>query len=690
MQCKPSSFVLSALAASFLCGVGASDALGQDAGQPTPEQQVQQAIDAGNFSLAVKAAIVHFRPDLHCHALVSQAAAEQKVAQRVALVQQRQTDELMKKAWQALSQARGLRDQARELAGKYVQAGWDATLAERVERMIEDQLSGLDALATALEQAGQQAKSLDVLMAQATIGSDDIQQLDDASKLIMGLYFTGRGEFDRALRDCFQSVQLESTGPLKALAADAGTLLSKWHTPAPDGNRWDNLVNTKGLDAYEALRKSRPGMTHLAGWYLALVAHLARDHYDVPIGTIKDTLELLEALSLPAPTQRHEELLAARLRHERCLLARRMELHGSADPPPEQDVELFRSMSDHWYAAEAALIAASTSGGAAAEALLQRSREHIEILKQVNAALAADLNEHISRYGASAMGFEQWLELAKSPDYQDRRGTVLPDILVETRAELAKRVRAGFEGRIAAQIEAGELDVAFQTAQQAKALAVGRTLTVPPDSRPQPLSEAELIASKLMSTGAGGENLISQKELFIEYFYGPTRAWAFYVFAPGDNFEPLRVVELDRAQFADHCTAAIESAKKGEPLAEIGDWLLAGRDGTALSTLWDRLGEVKKPEPLFRRVVISPDGPLCYVPLHDAAGAAFAAVTYLPTAAVLKSADFIAARDVRLMWDQHRSSYSEQLPKVSRRGAEQVITLWPGQTMPIVLRDLAH
>ena len=162
------------------------------------------------------------------------------------------------------------------------------------------------------------------------------------------------------------------------------------------------------------------------------------------------------------------------------------------------------------------------------------------------------------------------------------------------------------------------------------------------------------------------------------------------MFAPGDNFEPLRVGELDRAQFADHCTAAIESAKKGEPLAEIGDWLLAGRDGTALSTLWDRLGEVKKPEPLFRRVVISPDGPLCYVPLHDAAGAAFAAVTYLPTAAVLKSADFIAARDVRLMWDQHRSSYSEQLPKVSRRGAEQVITLWPGQTMPIILRDLAH
>ena len=256
--------------------------------------------------------------------------------------------------------------------------------------------------------------------------------------------------------------------------------------------------------------------------------------------------------------------------------------------------------------------------------------------------------------------------------------------------EEARRGRAGFEGRIAAQIEAGELDVAFQTAQQAKALAVGRTLTVPPDSRPQPLSEAELIASKLMSTGAGGENLISQKELFIEYFYGPTRAWAFYVFAPGDNFEPLRVVELDRAQFADHCTAAIESVKKGEPLAEIGDWLLAGRDGTALSTLWDRLGEVKKPEPLFRRVVISPDGPLCYVPLHDAAGAAFAAVTYLPTAAVLKSADFIAARDVRLMWDQHRSSYSEQLPKVSRRGAEQVITLWPGQTMPIILRDLAH
>ena len=214
-----------------------------------------------------------------------------------------------------------------------------------------------------------------------------------------------------------------------------------------------------------------------------------------------------------------------------------------------------------------------------------------------------------------------------------------------------------------ARIEAGELDAAFQAAQQAKALAVGRTLTVPPGSRPHPLSEAGLIASKLMSTGAGGEDLISQKELFIEYFYGPTRAWAFYVFAPGDNFRPLRVVELDRAQFASHCAAAIESAKKGEPLAGIGDWILAGRDGTTLSALWDQLGEVKKPEPLFRRVVISPDGPLCYVPLHDAGPprrTAFAAVTCLPTAAVLKSADFIAARDVRLMWDQQRSSFSEQ------------------------------
>ncbi len=690
MQCKTSSLVLSALATSFLCVMGASDALGQGEGQPNPEQQVQQAIDAGHFSQAVKVAIVYFRPDLHCHVLVSQAAAEQQVVERVALAQKRPTDESLKQARQALLQARGLRDQARELAGKYVQAGWDASLVGRVEQMIEDQLSALDALATALEQAGQQAKSLDVLMAQATISSDDLQQLDDTAKLIMGLYLTGRGEFGRALRDCFQRVQLESTGPLKALATDAGELLSKWHTPAPDGNRWDNLVNTKGLDAYEALRKSRPGMDHLAGWYLALVAHLARDHYDVPIATIEDTLKLLEGLSLPAPTHRHEELLAARLRHERCLLARRMELHRSADAPPQQDVDLFRSMSDHWYAAEAGLMAASTAGGGTAEALLQRSREHIEILRQVNVALAAGLNEHIDRYEASAMGFEHWLELAKSPDYQDRRGTVLPDILVETRAELAERVRAGFEERIAARIAAGELDAAFQTAQQAKALAVGRTLTVPPDSRAHPLSEAELIASKLMSTGAGGENLISQKELFIEYFYGPTRAWAFYVFAPEDHFEPLRVVELDRAPFASHCTAAIESAKKGDKLAGVGDWLLAGREGTALSALWGRLGEIKKPEPLFRRVVISPDGPLCYVPLHDVGGTAFATVTFLPTAAVLKSADFIAARDVRLMWDQQRSSFSAQLPRVSRSGAEHVITLWPGQTMPIVLRDLAH
>ena len=97
---------------------GVSEAVGQDAGQPTPAQQVQQAIDAGNYSLAVKVAIVHFRPDLHCHVLVSQAAAEQQIAERVAFAQKRPTDELLKQARQALSQARALRDKARELAGK--------------------------------------------------------------------------------------------------------------------------------------------------------------------------------------------------------------------------------------------------------------------------------------------------------------------------------------------------------------------------------------------------------------------------------------------------------------------------------------------------------------------------------------------------------------------------------------------
>ena len=239
----------------------------------------------------------------------------------------------------------------------------------------------------------------------------------------------------------------------------------------------------------------------------------------------------------------------------------------------------------------------------------------------------------------------------------------------------------------------GRTDAAFGQAQRAKALAVGRLLTPSPNAQAAPISEAELVATKLMSTAAGGENQISRQELFIEYFVGPTRAWAFYVFAPGDPYEPMKVVELQRQALITDCSDVVRAIQTGGQPTDPAQWLLAGKPNVTIASLWALLGEFKKPDRELRRVVIAPDGPLCYAPLHIIGVDVFSSVTYLPTAAVLKSSEYISSRDLKLMWDGQRS-YSDGVvdePRgAGRLDGRHLLTLWSGVTLPILLQDAAR
>ena len=132
-----------------------------------------------------------------------------------------------------------------------------------------------------------------------------------------------------------------------------------------------------------------------------------------------------------------------------------------------------------------------------------------------------------------------------------------------------------------------------------------------------------------------------------------------------------------------------------QPVGDVGEWLLAGTPKTTLGELWNRLGEIKKPDPQARRVVIAPDGPLCYVPLSAADVRPGSVVTLVPTAAVLKNADYLNVRDVRLMWRAQRGGLEEVVgaPPSTRvmRSGECQIVLWPGPrgSISVALRDAA-
>ncbi len=456
-------------------------------------------------------------------------------------------------------------------------------------------------------------------------------------------------------------------------------ILHQWNIPATSNRKWDNLVK-KGLDAYDQLRKESPEQIESAGWLLALVSHLARDHYDVAIETIKEVLGSVEQFPQVPARGTSAQVLEAKLSFERFLLRRRAEQWG-AEVPAVEHLTRYESTHNLWYLAEGALVAAGASDEPAqSDLLLGKCQAALEAIRVKDAALADGLQKRVDRYEATRQPFDAWLSVAMGQDYRDRRGTVLPEVTIETRPQLVERVRRGFENKIAQQIQEGDVDAAFQSAQKAKALSVGRVI--------RPAMTTELIASKLMSQGVGGQMQIPRQELFVEYYVGPKRAWMFYVFAGGDAFSPMQVVEMNRALLLEKCVGAIRSIRAGAPTEDAGKWIL----GETLSPeqFWQQLSDLKRSNPRLRRVVVAPDGPLCYLPLQVSGAISASAVTYVPTAGVLVDSGAIEPRDVQLMWEIQQGDFVDSPPVVRREKGEVVISLWRGVMIPILLQDNAE
>lgn len=686
------SGIVSAITATWLNMLPAFGAVALQPSEPaektprvSPDTLVEQALRDGRYDLAEKLAIVHFRPDLHCSVFIKQAGSQLRLAGGQINASDSPGEDQVQRAEAALSQVNVFVRRARTLAAQYRQLGCSDSLVEQVEDMMRTELTDLEPLRRRLDEIRGRAKSLEQLMGQSVISVAEIGRLTPEARLVIGFYLADRGDFDLAAQHCFAPVQLQHTDVLGRVASCARELLEQWHVAAENNRKWDNLVN-KGLDVVEALLKERPGPGSLAGWLACLAAHLARDHYDVPRSTIEDALRVFDRLKPPEGGTLEQELLLAKLRHERFLLSRRAE-DWTVALPPQDDLVRFGQTKSLWYGAESALIAAAQArDSASAEDLKRQAIEQTAAIRQANSQLADALHRRIDRFSATQRPFEEWLQFAQAPDRRDRRGTVLPDVLLETRDQLARRVRTGFEQIVGDLIRAGRIDDAFRQTQRAKALAVGRTLTKQAGDQPAPASVADLFSAGLLSVGEGAGKLIAQKELFIEYFFGPTRAWAFYAFAPGDAFEPLQAVELNRADFEQRCRQTIAALRKNEPAGDVEDWLLAG--SPRLSELWGRLIEFKTQNKL-RRAVVAPDGPLCYVPLHDPALAWASLVTILPTAAVLVGSDYLDGWDLKLMWETQRGDLAPTPPTVEHRADDCTITLWPGATIPILLRDLS-
>ncbi len=647
------------------------------------EAQIEHAIAAGNYGLAEKLAIVNFRGDLHCRVQVERARAHLRAAKGFIDDSSPLLGPQLERAASALRQAREAADAARIRARRYVEAGWSADLETEVSAWLNPLLGDLDALEAALQAGARQARPLDDLIALAHIPDEEITKLEPQQRLILGFHLIDRGAFEQASERCFQPLLADPSAALRGTADYAQEWVRKWPTAAPSRTRWDNLVN-KGLDAYDALLAETPAARELAGWLLTLVARLAREHYDVPPGTIHETLSVLKQYGSPPAGGVHEQLLGARLAHERFLLERRNEVWTGSAPPAEH-LDGFERTSSWWYAAEAALIQASE--GHSPPAAMDRCTANLAKLRQTNDGVAEALQKSVDRFIAGRGSFDTWMQLAQLPDYRDHRGTVLPDVLIETRADLTRRVREGFESMIVTLLAQNQIDRAFQVAQQAKALTAGRTLTAPGAAQPEPLGTGDLLGSKLMSVGEGGDQRIPRKELFIEYFVGPTRAWAFYVFAPGDAFGALQVATLDRAAFEAACRQTITALRGSGRAPDPGDWLLGG--SPPLATLWNQLEDFKKTNRL-RRLVVAPDGPLCFVPLHAIEPPPAATIQYLPTAAALGRADYFEVGDIQLMWSAQCGDLLATPPQVRRVRGSCTVTLWPQATLRILLHDAAE
>ena len=509
-----------------------------------PEAQFRQLLSTGDYELARKLAVVHFRPDWHCEIYLYQANQLADQAQHIIVAQQAAQapaqDQLDLSAGH-LRQAREFSQKANLTAQQYIDAGWDEQLEQQIAAAYDRTIDRLDDLSTQLDVLRNQGKGFDQLLAEDNFSPAEIQKLEPLEQFITGCYLADRGRFDDARNQCFGPLQRSSNSTLKRAASVASDLLEQWYLPADSNRKWDNLV-LRGLDAYERLKEQSPESAAAAGWLLALSARLARDHYDVPTARIQETLQLVEGFTSPPDDSPANQLLTAKLDYERFLLSRRSEI-WNAKPTDPDDIRRFMEARCSAYAAEASLTAAAVARQAGDDfaSHIDNCKAMIEQIKTQNPDTAEAISRHLERFDVTYQAFDTWRQHAQTDkSYQDRRGTVLPDVLFETRPQLVHRVRSGYEQIIADHLSAGRVDDAFLAVQQAKALSVGRIA--------KPTSFQALISAKLFSLGMGGESMISRKELFVEYYIGPARAWAFYTFAPGDQYEPMEVIELDREQ----------------------------------------------------------------------------------------------------------------------------------------------
>ena len=102
---------------------------------------------------------------------------------------------------------------------------------------------------------------------------------------------------------------------------------------------------------------------------------------------------------------------------------------------------------------------------------------------------------------------------------------------------------------------------------------------------------------------------------------------------------------------------------------------------------------MKQNNPVLRRVVLAPDGLLCYLPYEDSQLHIPASrIILIPTAAVLIDSDILDSRDIKLLWQSHTDNSDADTdwpePAISAQpGGNISVTLWPGASITLLLSD---
>ncbi|MCG3137026.1 MAG: hypothetical protein HJJLKODD_00867 [Phycisphaerae bacterium] len=639
------------------------------------EQRFHQALEQGDYELATREAIRAIRPDWHGAVFVHQANRLLQQA-RIILDATEPTPEQLEEAQQMLVRAEQLLQELERRVKQYLDAGWEATLPEQLKPIAEPAQQELHGLADMLNQRQRTGLALATLIMREEIADEEVARLSPELQYLTALHLADRGSFDRAMV-VMQPLQVEGPPAIRKAAEVTSEILRDWFAEAEDRRKWDRLV-LRGLDSCDGLHTAYAEQPELAGSLLALVGRLSREHADVSTGRINEVLEAITQLPpSPAGTDASTELLQAKLKQEIFLLQRRME-HWEAAVPSAAWIDRYVTAHCWVYATEANLIAASASPEASEQQRYeQQAHQAAARVSQVNTSLGAALEQRLARWQTLQQPFEVWRERAeRDRSYQDQRGTVLPDVLIESRADLVQRVRSGYEARIAELVAASRIEEAWRCAQQAKALSVGRIIA--------PVSLTQLQSSKLMSLGTGGQLQISRQELFVEYFFGPNRAWAFYLLAPGDQFSPLQVVELPRAEIEQRLATGKVSAE-----LKLGDWFLGGKP--TLEQLWSQLEPLKQSNKRLRRVVVAVDGPMNLLSWSKTDSGFDGQVRILPNAAVLGDSAALEGRDVELLWKWCCKDAAAKVREVRSVAAGRVeVRLQDGGVVALLLQDSAE